>query len=277
MIKSLSRLMLAVTLIGTTASLASAQILLAPTRVVLEDGDKSADLTILNNGSEAAAFRISVENRRMLPNGMLETAEDTRDGELFANDMIGFSPRRVSLEPNAQQAIRISARLPRNIKPGEYRSHLRVMAAPKQAVNSLDSISSETSSGNLSIKLVAIQSVTIPIIIRVGELDGEVKITDVTVENEIPEGDPVLVAKLERTGDKSVYGDFRLFAEGVTDPVYEARGIAVYTPNESRDLLLPFPQEVAEKLQGKSVRIDYTTPDLENPTVLASMQTDMFK
>lgn len=254
---------------------AQAQILLAPTRVVLEDGAKSADLTILNNGTEEAAFRISIENRRMLENGTLETAEETLDGEKFAKDMIRFSPRRVTLTPNAQQTIRISSRLPAGLEPGEYRSHLRVMAAPLNAGQNLDSLTAESDSGKLSIQLVAIQSVTIPVIIRVGKLEGEVAITSVNVEPATENEDAVIVAKLERSGTQSVYGDFKIFAEGEIDPVYEARGIAVYVPNEKRDLVLPMPDEVSARLKGKKLRIDYTTTDVENPVVLASLQTKL--
>jgi len=276
--KSLFRtLSLSALLLAGAVTHAQAQILLAPTRVVLEDGAKSADLTILNNGTDEAAFRISIENRRMLENGTLETAEDTRDGEKFAKDMIRFSPRRVTLTPNAQQTIRISSRLPKGLEPGEYRSHLRVMAAPLNAGQNLDSLTAESDSGKLSIQLVAIQSVTIPVIIRVGKLEGEVAITSVNVEPATENEDAVIVAKLERTGDQSVYGDFKIFAEGEIDPVYEARGIAVYVPNQKRDLVLPMPEEISSRLKGKKLRIDYTTTDVENPVVLASLQTKLIE
>ncbi|MEE4207635.1 MAG: hypothetical protein V2I43_00020, partial [Parvularcula sp.] len=44
-----------------TAS-ASAELLIAPTRVVLEGSERSAELVLVNRSTEEAAYRISLEN-----------------------------------------------------------------------------------------------------------------------------------------------------------------------------------------------------------------------
>ncbi|MEL6322778.1 MAG: hypothetical protein AAFQ84_00950, partial [Pseudomonadota bacterium] len=54
---------------------AFAEVLIAPTRVVLERGERSAELIVVNKGEEETAFRLGIENRRMLIDGSMEEAE----------------------------------------------------------------------------------------------------------------------------------------------------------------------------------------------------------
>ncbi|CAN0123613.1 unnamed protein product, partial [Chrysoparadoxa australica] len=221
---------------------AVAEVLIAPTRVVLEKGERTAELVIVNKGTEEAAYRISVENRRMLENGSMEIAEDTRDDELFAKDFVRFSPRRIMLQPGARQTIRVSANTA-SLQAGEYRSHLRVMSAPTSAGRSLTSAAGPGGE-DISIELIAIRSLTIPIIARVGDLDASVQLESAEINPSDNEAESVLVARLNRVGTKSTFGDIQIFVEGQNEPVYFARGIAVYTPNTTRDVMLPLPDEV---------------------------------
>lgn len=256
-------------------TLAFADILVAPTRVVLERGERTAELVFINKSTEDSAFRISIENRRMLLNGSMEMAKETKEGELFAKDILRYSPRRVVLEPEGQQIIRISSRLPKDIEPGEYRSHLRIMSAPVSAGNTLQSLTSEEGDNKLSIKLIAVQSVTLPVIVRVGDLDATVEIDDLALKTGEEETETYLVATMSRKGSKSTYGDIQIFAEGENDPVYFARGIAVYAPNANREVILPIPQEIKEKIQGQKVRVVYASSDPENPGIMAEHETVM--
>ena len=250
-----------------------ANILVSPTRVVLEDGERSSELVFLNRSEEESAFRVSLENRRMLSDGSMEKVETPIEGELFAKDFLRYSPRRVVLGAGEQQTIRISSRMPSDIKPGEYRSHLRIMAVPVSAGSSLEAIASDEDSNALSITLVAIQSVTIPVILRVGELDASVEIDALSIEQGEEETETYLVASMSRAGNRSTYGDIKIYTEGDTEPVYFARGIAVYVPNDTRDVFLPLPEAVKEKIAGQNVRIVYASSDPENPGIIAEHAT----
>ena len=86
-------------------------LLVAPTRLVL-DGRKGAEIILNNIGDDVATYRISVEFRRMLPDGTLEDAVELTDSDKAARDMIVYAPRRVTLAPNEPQSIRINARPP---------------------------------------------------------------------------------------------------------------------------------------------------------------------
>ncbi|MEL7481584.1 MAG: molecular chaperone [Pseudomonadota bacterium] len=245
---------------------AFAEVLIAPTRVVLERGERSAELIVVNKGEEETAFRLGIENRRMLIDGSMEEAETPQDGENFAAEFLRFSPRRVVLDPGGRQTIRISATPPAELPAGEYRSHLRLMSAPTSAGRTLESATSDGDDG-LSIQLIAIRSLTIPIIVRVGDLDAELEISDVNLRAE--DTDTYIVTRLERSGERSAYGDLKIFVDGNRDPIYFARGVAVYTPNTERDVILPLPEEIREEISGKSITVTYESSDPENPGVLA--------
>lgn len=255
---------------------AESEVLIAPTRIVLERGERSAELVIVNKGDEEAAFRVSIENRRMLQDGSLELAEDKREEELFAIDHVRYAPRRVILEPGGKQTIRVSANLSSGLEPGEYRSHLRLMSVPTSAGRSLPAIA-DPSDGTLSIQLIAIRSLTIPIILRVGELDAEVEIKDLQINDQGQASDNgtehLLIARLSRNGDRSTYGDVQLFLDGEREPIYFARGVAVYTPNQERDVILPLPADLRDEIYGKSVRIAYVSSDPANPETYAEYRT----
>lgn len=260
-------------LIACTAAvstpLTAAELMIAPTRVVMESGDRSAELVLVNKSTEEGAYRISLENRRMQMNGALETVDVAMDGELFADQLVRFAPRRAVLEPGGRQVIRVTAQTA-GLEPGEYRSHLRIMGAPTSAGRTLAEASGTESEG-ISIELIAIRSLTIPVIVRAGELSADVSIeTAVTAPSE-EEGEDLLVVRLTRSGDRSTYGDIQIFVDGQAEPVYFARGIAIYTPNTERDVFLPMPTELADTLRGQTVRIAYVSSDPERPGLISDV------
>lgn len=250
---------------------AVAQLMIAPTRVVLAGTERSTELILVNKGDEQTAFRIDVENRRMRSNGALETVTETRPGELFAADMIRFSPRRVVLDPGARQSLRVSVTVPVGLAPGEYRSHLRLMSAPTNA-GAATTTASDANDGALSIQLIAVRSITIPVIVRVGTLDASASVDSAALTSK---ADNLMVIKLTRAGTRSTYGDLRLTIAGEANPVYNVRGIAIYTPNTDRDVLLPLPADIKAKLVGRDVRIDYVSSDPKAPGLIASRRVQL--
>lgn len=253
------------------AAPAAAELLIAPTRVVLTPASRAAELVLVNKGTETAAFRLALENRRMRPDGGLEAAADVRAGENFADDKLRFSPRQLVLEPGARQVVRIIANAGADLPEGEYRSHLRIMSAP---VSSTQTVSTATpgADNSLSIELIAIRSITVPVILRTGKLDAAVTVDAAALARDAT---GQMVVKLTRQGSRSTYGDISLTVAGEKQPAWLVRGVAIYTPNTSREVILPLPPETRARLAGKQVRIAYTSTDSAEPalagTLLASL------
>src|SRR5918994_1466382 len=91
---------------------------------------RGAEVVLNNIGEEPATYRISVEFRRMTPDGGLMEVDQPTAEEKLAQDMIVYAPRRVTLAPRQPQSVRVSARAPQGLPDGEYRVHLLFRAIP---------------------------------------------------------------------------------------------------------------------------------------------------
>ena len=238
-------------------------LLVAPTRIVL-DGQRGAEVILNNIGSETATYRISLELRRMTEEGGIdEVAEDDASAtERHALDMIRYAPRRVTLPPNQPQAIRIGVRPPAGLADGEYRAHMLFRAIPKARPVSVTDVEVE----GVNIALTPIYGVTIPVIIRQGRLSATAGISNARVE--LADGAPELVFDLSRTGDRSTYGEIAVLKPGMDDPLFVARGVAVYPEIGSRKVALRMPAEVAAKMTGP-IAIEYRETTDVGSTLIA--------
>lgn len=234
---------------------AAGDLLVAPTRVIL-DGSRGTEVVLNNIGSEPATYRISLEIKRMTAEGGLDEIDEASvtPAERAALDMIVFSPRRVTLPPNQPQVIRVGVRVPDGLAPGEYRAHMLFRAVP-DTVPAVAPDPAKPAATGVSIALTPIYGITIPIIVRVGDLGATAKIGNAWV-GETKDG-PAFEFDLARTGDRSVYGDIEVTRPGVAEPLLLARGIAVYPEVGARKVSLRIPPELAAKLKGP-VQIRYT-------------------
>lgn len=227
---------------------AAGDLLVAPTRLVL-DGSRGTEVVLNNIGSEPATYRISLEIKRMTEAGGLTEIEeaDANAIEQAALAMISFSPRRVVLPPNQPQVIRVGVRVPEGVAPGEYRAHMLFRAVP-DAVPVAAKTSDSSSAGGVAIALTPIYGITIPVIVRVGDLGADATIGKAWVSSD--DDGAAFNFDMTRVGDRSVYGDIEVTRPGVKDPLLLARGIAIYPEITKRKVSLQVPAELAAILKG---------------------------
>ena len=241
--------------LGAAASPANAagDLLVAPTRIVL-DGSRGTEVVLNNIGSAPATYRISLEIKRMTALGGLDEIEeaDANAAEKAALAMISFNPRRVTLPPNQPQVIRVGVRVPEGTPAGEYRAHMLFRAVP-DAAPATDPAKPVTS--GVSIALTPIYGITIPVIVRVGELGASAQIGEARIEETVD--GPAFAFDLTRSGNRSVYGDIEVTRPGLAEPLLLARGIAVYPEVGQRKVSLRVPAELAAQLKGP-VKIRYS-------------------
>lgn len=223
---------LATALLGGVS--ARADLMLYPNRVVLEGTQRTAQLELINRGTTPSVYRLKLVRRRMSDHGEFTAVDSPLPGELFADDLVRFSPRQVELAPGASQTIRLMVRKPADLPEGEYRSHLLFEKVADGAANGVSN--GEDSGAQVDIQLTALVSVTIPVIVRHGNLDATVALEDLKLES-LPSGEPVLSLALSRSGASSVYGDLAIEfvpKRGAPHVVGNAKGLAVYAPNALR-------------------------------------------
>lgn len=230
---------------------AAGDLLVAPTRVVL-DGSRGTEVILNNIGSETATYRISLELRKMLPDGTIEevAAESAGDRDKTTLGIISYAPRRVVLPPNQPQAIRIGVRAPEGLADGEYRAHMLFRAIP----DAKPVVADATPRQGVSIALTPIYGVTIPIIVRQGNLSATAALSDAKLVR--TSDGPAFSVTLARQGTRSVYGRIRVTKQGIDKPIIEARGIAVYAELASRAVVLPVAPAVAAQLNG-AIKVEY--------------------
>ena len=235
------------------AAAAGGDLLVAPTRLVL-DGSRGTEVVLNNIGAEPATYRISLEIKRMTAEGGLAEVDeaDATPQEKAALGMIAFSPRRVTLPPNQPQVIRVGVRVPEGTPPGEYRAHMLFRAVP----DAVPATAPKQGGGTgVSIALTPIYGITIPVIVRIGDLGAEATIGEARVAD--TRDGPAFEFDLSRSGNRSVYGDIEVTRPGVAEPLLVARGIAVYPEVGERRVSLRVPAEVATTLKGP-VHIRYS-------------------
>lgn len=223
-------------------------LLVAPTRVVLSERTRTAEVALINTGDTTTTYRIGFRHMRMETSGKLVEVE-TPDGERFADPYLLFTPRQVTLEPRIAQTIRIRLRLPENAEEGEYRTHLEFRGLPPAGMND-----GQVGEGEMAIRVVPIYAVSIPLLVRRGATEAGLIIDDLALDGE------QLTFALRRSGTRSTYGNVvaRFTPNGGAEEVVGVmNGISIYVPLAERRMTLP----LRAGLRNGILRVTYVDAD----------------
>jgi hypothetical protein len=245
--------------------------MLNPTRIVFDRNVRSAQLDLINNGSETATYRILVVNRRMNDVGEFTDVDSPQSGELFAEPMLRYSPRQVTLAPGAGQTVRVLLRKPPDLAVGEYRSHLLFQRVAEGQDKAVEAAAGEGQSNELSIKLTALVSVSVPVIVRHGETAATADVDELAVKK-AASGEQLLALELRRSGNRSVYGDLIVtFAprSGAEVAVGRINGVAVYVPNRLRRATFTLKPPAGVDLARGTLRVVYRERAQDGGKVMA--------
>ncbi len=229
---------------------AAGGLLVSPTRVVFGPNERLKEVRVVNRGNEAQKYRISVINRTMTVNGQMEPASEPGENEFFAEKYMRYGPRQVTLDPKESQTIRIMSRLPANAADGEYRSHILIQEVPK-ATDAKSA--SNAADDRVGVNVQAIFGMSIPVFMRKGDLTAEISLSDPKIVEF--NGSKFVEVKINRSGNKSVLGTAKVLADDKEIAIL--KGVAVYLSAPYRTVLLEIPEEYAQSIAGKSLRITY--------------------
>jgi len=244
-------------------------LLVAPTRIVL-DGRKGAEVILNNIGEEPATYRVSVEFRRMTEDGGLvdvpqPTAEDQK-----AADMIVYAPRKVVLAPHQPQAIRIRAIPAQGLPDGEYRVHLLFRAIPP--ANPVVQAAATEPARGLRFQLTPVYGVTIPVIVRLGNLQATARINNVHLDQK--NGKSLVALDIARSGPRSTFGEVRVLKAGVKAPIAIQKAVAIYTEIGVRHVAIPVDEAYKGQVAGP-VTVQYVETFDDGSHVIAEAQASL--
>ncbi|MGH8853250.1 MAG: fimbrial biogenesis chaperone [Telluria sp.] len=254
---SLRRLASCILLAGLLSRPAHADLMLHPTRIVFDKNQRAAQVELINNGSKPASYRITLVNRRMNEAGQFEAADTPGEGERFADGMLRYSPRQVTLQPGTAQTVRLMLRKPAELADGEYRSHLLFDKLPDVEGNA--SVEHRSDSKQIGVMMNALVGASMPVIVRHGNVAATVKLDGLALRTDAARR-PLLALRFEREGASSVYGDVAVsFTPRGGKPVSLAQvgGIAVYTPNRVRQAALPLQVPAGTTLAGGTLEVSF--------------------
>lgn len=212
----------------------SGDLLVAPTRIVLEGRERAGDITLTNRGSKEATYRVSLTHMRMNAAGEYEnlTPEQAKASLPVADELLRYSPRQVTLAPGQSQVVKVMLRKPEGLAQGEYVSHMLFRAVPDISTGT-DVEANAAPADGINIKLVPVYGVSIPIIVREGQLSVSAKI-----QNAVRTAQGVNVA-ISRSGNASIYGDVIVSQGGISNVVGQVKGVNILSYNTTRSIAVP--------------------------------------
>ncbi|MCC9135774.1 hypothetical protein ACFSKU_17270 [Pontibacter silvestris] len=259
-------------LLPTFYSVNAQDLQLLPMRVVFEGSNQVEVLNVINSGADTSTYSISFIQYRMTENGAMESITAPDSGQQFADKNIRYFPRKVRLAPGEAQAVKVQVYRASQLAPGEYRSHLYFKKEMDEApFGTITDQADQTESEGISMQIVPVFGITIPVIIRAGAASAQVELSDLSLVRD-EKGNSLLNLKLNRTGNKSVYGKLEvqhIAPTGEKTQVGLVKGVAVYTPNTARTFLLSLAQEAVTNYQAGKLLVVYRDMEGNKETVLA--------
>jgi hypothetical protein len=249
-------------------TMAQGNLLLLPRRVIFEGPKRYEELNLANSGKDTARYVISLMHVRMKEDGGFEEISRPDSGEMFADRFIRFFPHSVVLGPNESQVVKIQLTKISELVPGEYRSHLYFRAIPDKPLLGEEGPAEDS---GISIRLIPIFGISIPVIIRIGASNTQVRLSDLSVQM-VDDTIPILAMTFHRTGNMSVYGDISVYytsAAGKTTLAGTAKGIAVYTPNIARGFRLTLDKKGDINYHSGRLSVEYSTAEDSHPVRIA--------
>jgi hypothetical protein len=210
---------------------------ISPTRVVLDAGGRGASVTLYNSGGVPVTYRIDNVELGLDEAGNYLSLAEGEATPWAASPYLRFSPRQITLAPGQRQSVKIVARAPRDLPPGELRSHLTFSSIPlvKPAKAADDAGSADAGEDSVSVSVGLDYRITIPVLLRIGQPEGGSAILSATPS---PGELRALRVTLARTGERSELGVVRAFDRS-GQQIGILRGISVLPPGRTRIVDVP--------------------------------------
>jgi len=233
-------------------------LIVTPTRVVLEGRTTTDQVLLSNRGAETATFRISLSLMAMDEEGNLKETETPPPGLQSATELLRYAPRQVVIPPGGTQVVRLTVRKPQGLADGEYRSHLFMRAVPPED-RGTGIATTPGAAGELTIELIPIFGISIPVIVRHGTLPAaEARLSDLSIER--GEQGTAVHATIHREGLSSLYGDVivRYLRDGAEPLVVgEISRLAVYPEISQRRVVVRLSPPEGTRLENGRLEVVY--------------------
>ena len=248
-------------------------LLTTPTRIVFEGNKQKGEVNLVNIGKDTATYSISFIQYNMTEEGGFVTIEKPDSGLMYADSYLRVYPRKVILAPGEPQVIMLQYRRKPDMLAGEYRSHLYFRAETDN--KPLGSGKKDTAA--LSVQLVPVYGLSIPVIIRNGEVNVNCTLSNLKLETK---QDSIQIVRftINRMGNISIYGDVKIEyipTGGLAVEVGEAKGVGVYTNINKRNFEMRLNNSAGKILNKGKLKIQYISNSKTNYKVFAQEEIEI--
>lgn len=252
---------------GITAKIsAQGDLLVSPVRILFEGNKQKEEINLVNIGNDTATYSVSFLQYSMKDDGSFVLIGKPDDGQFFADSYLHVFPRQITLAPHEAQVVRLQVRRKPDMAAGEYRSHLYFRAEKETKPLGLEAVKD---SKLMSVQITPVFGISIPVIIRIGDVKVESTLSDMRIEMQ---QDTIANMKLtiNRKGNISVYGDIiadYIPAKGKPLEVGLVRGVSVYTSTNKREFSVRLKNLKDVNLKTGKLRVRYISPK-DTPFIL---------
>lgn len=253
---------------------AQGDLLITPKRIVFEGNNQKAELDLMNTGTDTANYSVSFRNYNMTEQGKLALIEKPDSSQMFAEPYLRIFPRQVTLAPGEGQVIMLQCRRTANMIAGEYRSHLWFRDEKNYAPQAKEKSSLDTN--QMSVSVIAVYGITIPVIIRVGDVHVSAGLSDLKLEA-LEDTIQYLKLTINRTGNISINGKLKVEyipSKGKSCQV-AVMNVGIYTNLDKRDISIKLNKPNGQDLKSGKLKVRYTSPDDAKYVVYAEGELDL--
>ncbi len=263
----LNHLIMAGLMAISTVGSAMASISISPQMVAFDAASKKRNetVTISNSSKEDKTYKISFINYIQDDNlGYSKATEETSEGVKFADKWLLLSPRQTTLKAGKSQTIRLQRKPMADAPDGEYVSHLLIEELPPPP----SKVKQKVEEGKIGVEIKALINVSIPVILRKGELGNKFEFVKAEKIENKSSGQEEIKLSFKNESTKSLQGDIEL-KNSKGDIVGKYKGFRVYVSNKSPVLTVPLSKNITDK------KLMLTIKDLENKKDVLSQEISL--
>lgn len=286
--KKFAILLVALTLLPSQAPAQEkrADIMLVPTRVIMQDKDRFTQVIVKNAGTATGNLTLDMVDMTMLEDGNIVPLEAGKTDPYSLKSFVRVAPHSITVKPGETQYVRLLLRKPEGLAPGEYRSHMAVLIVNDNAENAAEEKKAETApegkdvpekdKAAFAVKINVMMS--IPVIVRTGEQTLAMKIEQPKLTKGA-DGKPVATLTLVREGNRSAMGDFTFTHTppgGQPQVIQFYPGIAAYRSVDRRTVSIPLTDVPAGvDLTKGTLDVSYSSQENEGKKKLAEARVEL--
>jgi hypothetical protein len=217
----------------------SQALMITPKRIVLTDKQKNDIVKLFNNSDDTMSYSVHWRHFRMLQNGTYEEIDSVKPEDMVADDLVRFFPPEVTLPPHSAQIVRLRFLRPKDLTPGEYRSHLAFVGLDR--AKPAEWIVHDTISDRVQVQFRPVWGVSIPVIARLDTTPATVTIDSIGIGVMDTARNVLIGANLNRSGLQTFYGEIEVkyhYLDGRVTQLGLLKNVAVFPPLRTRKVVV---------------------------------------